>query len=93
VTDLINRKENEMNTMNMPGFSAECALYSNHKNYWTAVHTSMNQLTTSPQVTPQLQIACFIIAAGATYGRCVGLGYDSGACFDLAVDLGLLVCG
>jgi len=81
-----------MNAMNMPGFTAEGALYSNHKHYLTSVHTSTNPLSTNPQVTPQLRIGCFINAAVRTYNRCVGLGYDSGACAQLATDLGLSVC-
>jgi len=82
-----------MNTMNMPGFAAEGALYSNRKHYTTCLHTSTNLLSTSPQVTPQLRMGCFISAVARTYSRCIGLGkYDSGACAEVAFDLGLSVC-
>ncbi len=81
-----------MNIMNMPGFTAEASLYSNHKHYPTSMYTSADPLSTSPQVTPQLRIGCFINAAVTTYNRCVGLGWDSGACAQVAIDLGLSVC-
>ena len=81
-----------MNTMNMPGFTAEGALYSNHKHHPTSVHTSTSPLSSNPQVTPQLRIGCFIRSASRTYRRCVGLGYDSRVCAQLAIDLGLSVC-
>jgi hypothetical protein len=81
-----------MNTMNIPGFTAEGALCSSHKHYTTRVHTSAHPLSTSSQVTPQLRMGCFIRAVARTYNRCVGLGYDSGACAEVARDLGLSVC-
>lgn len=76
-----------MNPMNMPGFTAERGMHGIYKHYSTSVHTSAN-----PQVIPQLRIGCFLRAASRTYSRCIGLGYDSGACSQVAIDLGLSVC-
>jgi hypothetical protein len=80
-----------MGVVHIPEFTAEVALYTNHKHY-SARHTSTNSLSSNPQVMPQLRIGCFINAAFRTYNRCVGLGYDSGSCAQLATDLGLSVC-
>jgi hypothetical protein len=77
-----------MNNMNMPGFTAECALYKNHQH-----HPINFTIPTDPQaVTPAMRPSCFRISFVRTYNRCVGLGYGSGTCAQLALDLAESVC-
>jgi len=83
-----------MNTMNMPGFTAEGTLYSEHGHYATSVYAFANRLSAAPRVTPQLRIDCFINRWHRTYSRCMGLGtHGSDACAEVATDVGLFACG
>jgi hypothetical protein len=77
-----------MNTMTMPRFTAEDALYKNINSYLAGVHISNSQ-----QVMPQvISWGCFVRSALRTYNRCIGLGYGSEICAQTAVDLAASVC-
>jgi hypothetical protein len=67
-----------MNTMNMPGFTAEATLDSSNKPYQSAMRHWSNQ-----QVVPQSPMTC-AFKAGRLAGRCLALGLDN--CYELAAD-------
>ncbi len=74
--------------MNMPGFTAECALYINHDRYLTCICTAPNQ-----QVIPQrVNDKCWWRSFERTYFRCVTIGYSIEACMQTASDLADSVC-
>jgi len=75
--------------MNMPGFTAEDALYRNHQLFASAVH---HPFSNDSQVTPQLRPVCFIRSFARTFSRCVSIGYDVGTCDQVAWDLAMSVC-
>jgi len=77
-----------MNDINMPGFTAEFALYNNHQHH----PTSFNIPTDSQVVTPAARPSCYVINFVRTYNRCVGLGYGSGTCAQLGIDLAESIC-
>jgi hypothetical protein len=78
--------------MNIPGFTAEGALYRNYQDYATGIDITGNSQSTDSQVTPQLRPLCFVRSFGRTFSRCLGLGYSVGACDQVAWDLAMSVC-
>lgn len=74
--------------MNMPGFNAECALYSNHDRYLTRFFTAP-----SPQVIPQkINRACWNKSFNRTFRRCIEIGYGEYPCAAVATDLADSAC-
>jgi hypothetical protein len=77
-----------MNTMTIPGFTAERSLYSNRKHYQAGV-----SLVSSSQVTPALfNITCYLKSYFRTYDRCISIGYGEDACADVADGVAGSVC-
>ena len=77
-----------MNTIKMPGFTAECARYSNHGRYLTRMCFAPN-----PQVIPQMiNAACWTRSFGRTFHRCIDIGWGTDACLGTAIDLADSVC-
>ena len=69
-----------MNSMNMPGFTAELALESAGSQYLASNRTSSSQL-----IIPQSKLTC-AFKAGRLAGRCLGVGFDHSDCMALAAD-------
>lgn len=73
---------------NLPWFTAECALYSNHDRYMTRICTASNQ-----KVIPQkINDKCWMDRFERTYFRCVSIGYDLEPCMKVAAGLADSVC-
>ncbi len=71
---------NEVNEMNMPGFTAEASLYDRREHYLTRTGISDNQ-----QVIPQVSARC-MHKANRLYDRCRLIGYGNATCAQTAVD-------
>jgi hypothetical protein len=69
-----------MNTINMPGFTAEASLYNGGEYYETRTRISNNQ-----QIIPQVSARC-IHKANRYYDRCRLVGYGNATCAQFAVD-------
>lgn len=77
-----------MSALHLPGFTAEDALHAGHGHYRSGARHA-----THSEVTPQaIDIGCWVRSATRTFSRCTSIGFDSGTCARLAVDLASDVC-
>ncbi len=69
-----------MNTLHIPGFTAEASLDGGSEPYQITTRPSINQ-----RIIAQSKMTC-AFKAGRLAGRCLSLGFDHGDCMYAAAD-------